>query len=122
MSHCRQSNKREKIGCCFKSRRMDYKTCKLTINLVYLQELTDLSRDPPTQCSAGPVGDDSESFYSSSFFFSPTQVFDQYIFFLSFGFINILFPSAVFHWQATIMGPVSISALQCCCLFTNGVI
>uniref|UniRef100_A0A672P4Q7 E2 ubiquitin-conjugating enzyme n=1 Tax=Sinocyclocheilus grahami TaxID=75366 RepID=A0A672P4Q7_SINGR len=64
------------------------------------KELTDLGRDPPAQCSAGPVGDDCELFCSLFSLLASEHVTELT---LMRHFFYSLF--AVFHWQATIMGP-----------------
>lgn len=90
---------------------MDYYACfigkELTLSIFALfQELSDLQRDPPAHCSAGPVGDDCK-LCSLARILLPliiqvwTLVNDSK---------TPLFVS-VFHWQATIMGPVSMIPL-----------
>lgn len=61
-----------------------------------------MGRDPPAQCSAGPVGDDCELFHSYC------SITSNYYYITEFTIIShFCFFFAVFHWQATIMGPVS---------------
>lgn len=56
-----------------------------------------MARDPPAQCSAGPVGDDGEILNV----YIDLHILCFYVFTVH------AISSAVFHWQATIMGPVS---------------
>ncbi|XP_076402014.1 ubiquitin-conjugating enzyme E2 D4 isoform X10 [Peromyscus maniculatus bairdii] len=62
------------------------------------KELTDLQRDPPAQCSAGPVGDDCK-YFSRRFRKACNQNLQCC---QGPDFIPTLL---MFHWQATIMGP-----------------
>ena len=85
------------------------------------QELQDLGRDPPAQCSAGPVGDDCRLpvfvFYLFTIIIGVINFkyyYYNYNYWMSYFCVCILFGSffAVFHWQATIMGPVSFPSLS----------
>nr|XP_020042543.1 ubiquitin-conjugating enzyme E2 D1 isoform X2 [Castor canadensis] len=64
------------------------------------KELSDLQRDPPAHCSAGPVGDDCKLCCIMRILL-PLKI--QVITFVNDS-KTPLFVS-VFHWQATIMGP-----------------
>ena len=86
---CNYRGAREPVGVVVMALKRIQKVCipfsHALLSLAPVQELQDLGRDPPAQCSAGPVGEDCEL----HLLLRETHV-------LSF---------VVFHWQATIMGP-----------------
>ncbi|NXU65719.1 UB2D1 enzyme, partial [Horornis vulcanius] len=99
------------------------------IFLCFLQELSDLQRDPPAHCSAGPVGDDWKLqklkyinvFYLFCFVFSqPDSAYQGGVFFLTVHFPTdypfkppkIAFTTKIYHPNINSNGSICLDILR----------
>ncbi|KAK3091424.1 hypothetical protein FSP39_019787 [Pinctada imbricata] len=101
---------------------MHDKTYELTMNTVYdiwYMELQDLSKDPPAQCSAGPVGDDMFH-WQATILGPPDSPYQGGVFFLTIHFPTdypfkppkLSFTTKIYHPNVNSNGSICLDILR----------
>ncbi|KAI1231567.1 Ubiquitin-conjugating enzyme E2 D1, partial [Lamprotornis superbus] len=94
-------------------------TVNLVATLIFFQELSDLQRDPPAHCSAGPVGDDLFH-WQATIMGPPDSAYQGGVFFLTVHFPTdypfkppkIAFTTKIYHPNINSNGSICLDILR----------